>query len=310
MINEALDLLIRALTRGELTASIAILLVLMLRLPARRYLGSGLAYRLWALPAVAALASLFPTLPEFMRGTADEPAMSIGLFGLGAMTLLKVWGVGAAAFIAVLLISEHQFRRRVAKGSAGPAVMGFGWLRLVLPDDFRARFTETERDFILRHERMHIARRDSLTNLLIGLAQAISWFNPLAHLAAACARLDQELACDEAVVSDRPETRRAYAETLLKAQLTSPLSPFACAFASRIWAGAGRHPLEVRLCALARPQPGLIRYLLGGVTVSALALCIVAVVWTLSPERPAGSGLAWEDLPATPSAAPTPLPSG
>jgi beta-lactamase regulating signal transducer with metallopeptidase domain len=173
-------------------------------------------------------------------------------------------------------------------------VTGIGWRRLVTPKDFHIRFDKTERGLILRHERMHIERRDPDANLLIAALQALSWFNPLVHLAAAAARLDQELACDEAVIRDRPDLRKRYGETLLKAQLSGASSPFACALAAPAFLIGARHPLELRLAMLARPQPGLGRYLSGLAAVGAMALLIAAAVWASAPERPAGAALGYE----------------
>jgi beta-lactamase regulating signal transducer with metallopeptidase domain len=291
MIAELLSLLVRTLIRAEAAASLCIVLVLVLRAPGRRLLGAGLAYRLWTLPLAAAAASLFPTLAEFRRGASaldapGDPALDA--------RLVAVWVGGALLFALVLAAAEIRFRRRVKAGVAGPAVTGIGWRRLVTPKDFHARFDAGERALILRHERMHMDRRDPEANLLTAVLQALSWFNPLAHLAAAAARLDQELACDEAVVRDRPDLRRGYGETLLKAQLSGPASPFACAFFSRAAVLGARHPLEVRLAMLARPQPGLGRYLSGLAAVGAMALLIAAAVWAGAPERPAGAALGYE----------------
>jgi beta-lactamase regulating signal transducer with metallopeptidase domain len=269
---------------------LAILVVFLLRLPARRILGSGLAYRLWALPLAAGIASLFPTLGEFMRGSPDAVSSPRGALGL-----LAVWSLGGLAWATALLRDERRFRRLARSGQAGPAVMGLGWHVLVVPTDFTSRFTQLEREFIRRHERMHVARLDPLANLLIAVLQTLSWFNPLAHLAARYARLDQELACDEAVVSLRPETRRAYAETLLKAQLSAGRSPFACAFSAF---SPARHPLEVRLQMLGRPQPGPVRHLVGGVSVAALGLLLALAVWAGGdPDRPARAHLTLELSP-------------
>lgn len=105
------------------------------------------------------------------------------------------------------------------------------------------RFTEAERDLIRLHERAHIQRGDPRANLLVAAVQASAWFKPIAHLAARCARLDQELACDALAMERRPGMRRHYAEALLKAQLSAGGAPVACS-----WAGlARRHPLELRV---------------------------------------------------------------
>jgi beta-lactamase regulating signal transducer with metallopeptidase domain len=243
MLHELVFLLLRAFCRAEIAASAACLFVLAIRVPARRLVGSGLAYRLWSLPLAAGVVCLFPSLAEMRNGAAAEAAMSAFDF-TGGMRLLTAWLIGAGVSVIAIAIAELSFRRRATRGQAGPALVGLGWRRLVVPSDFRTRFSTDERDLILRHERAHIARRDPEANLLIVVFQTLSWFNPLAYVAAAAARLDQELACDEAVIGARPDIRRRYAETLLKAQLSAARSPLACAFAG------GRHPLELRVSML------------------------------------------------------------
>jgi beta-lactamase regulating signal transducer with metallopeptidase domain len=281
MIDEFQTLALRTLARAELVASLAILLVFAMRAPARRLIGAELAYRLWMLPLAAALSSLFPTLDEFRRGGAAlHGSMQIAAPERG---LAALWAAGALVFALTLVAAEARFRLRARAGSAGPAVIGFGWHRLVTPADFRTRFTAAERALIRRHERAHMDRRDPLANLLIGVLQTVSWFNPLVHLAAGAARLDQELACDEAAIAGRPDLRRPYAEALLKAQLSAPRSPFACAFFAPPLFGGARHPLELRLAMLARPRPGLRRYLSGLTAVGGMALAIAAAVWAATP---------------------------
>ena len=72
--------------------------------------------------------------------------------------------------------------------------------------------------------------------------QCLAWFNPQVHLAVHVARLDQELACDAAVMRRRPRERVLYAKTLLKTQLAGAPLPLGC-----YWPARGRHPLEVRV---------------------------------------------------------------
>jgi beta-lactamase regulating signal transducer with metallopeptidase domain len=114
----------------------------------------------------------------------------------------------------------------------------------VLPAD-DGRYTAAERDLIRAHEREHVARKDPRAAALAALAQCLCWFNPLVHLAAHLMRLDQELACDEAVVRRRPAARALYARTLLKTQLAAQPLPFGC-----YWPARGPHPLEVRIALL------------------------------------------------------------
>ena len=280
----ATELLVLMFLKMQLAGTGAILLVLLLRYPARRHIGAELSYRLWAIVPAAAAASLVPTLPLFMQFDDAKTDVLMGsspvvwgpvLRHVPALALL--WLAGALVLAGLFLLADMRFQRRVSKGLAGPAITG-AWPRMVVPSDYRTRFSEAERVLIREHEREHMARRHPTANLVIAVMQVISWFNPLAHMAAACARMDQELACDAAVVARRPRQRGEYARTLLKAHASHTGSPFACALAA-----GRRHPLEVRVAMLAKPRISVRRDVIGVFVVGALAVGLAVALWSLAP---------------------------
>jgi beta-lactamase regulating signal transducer with metallopeptidase domain len=273
------DLLFRFLLRAQIASAIAVVVVLLLRAPARRLIGAELTYRLWSAAPVAALVSLFPGLPDYLK---DWSSWSLSPTPLDktlstpyAAEALWVWMAGGLVLAGLMAVSEASFRRRARMGVAGPAVMGVSWPRIVTPSDYTLRFTAAERELIDRHERVHIARRHPHANLFIAAMQVLGWFNPLVHVAAVCARMDQELACDAAVIEAWPDCRRDYGATLLKAHLARPRSPLACA-----WAAGARHPLEVRLTMLAKRPLSLAHYMRGATFVGLMAFLVAGVVWT------------------------------
>jgi beta-lactamase regulating signal transducer with metallopeptidase domain len=271
------DMIVLFLLRANLAASAAVLLVLAARPLMRRLLGPSLAYWLWALVPVAVLTSLFPNLRDFL---AQGPGPAPEDFGVqGAEVLLTLFLIGAGVLLTLFVVGEIRFRRLASQGRAGPAVIGLNWPRMVTPDDYEARFTAAERELIAVHEHVHIDREHPRHNRLIAVAQLLGWFNPLIHLAAHCARLDQEMACDAEVMAKAPGRRRLYAETLLKAHSNQPWSAFACALAD-----GGRHPLEVRIAALRTPPVSLARHLVAAAFVGALGVITALAIWTLSPQ--------------------------
>jgi len=169
-----------------------------------------------------------------------------------------------------------QFSRAVERGTAGPAVVGVLRPKIVVPDDFGACFSGDEQRLILAHEQTHIARKDPLSTGFVALSQCLNWFNPLAHVAAHYARLDQELACDADVLVRFPGQRRTYAEALLKSQLASSAPLLGCHWPSR-----SIHPLEERVAMLAKPRPGKIRRLIGAVSLVTLLLGSGYGAWAL-----------------------------
>jgi beta-lactamase regulating signal transducer with metallopeptidase domain len=277
------ELLVLMFLKAQVAATGAILLVLLLRYPARRWIGAELSYRLWAIVPAAAAASLLPTLPLFLQFDyktdvlmGSSPVVWAPVLR-HAPALALLWLLGALVLAGLFLLAEIRFQRRVSKGLAGPAITG-AWPRMVVPFDYRVRFTEAERVLIREHEREHMARRHPTANLVIAVMQVLSWFNPLAHLAAACARMDQELACDAAVVARHPRQRGDYARTLLKAHASHTGSPFACALAA-----GRRHPLEVRVAMLAKPRISVRRDAIGVFAVGALAVMLAFALWSLAP---------------------------
>ncbi len=229
-------------------AAAAIAVVAVARLPVRRLFGPAVAYQLWlAPPVVALLTGLFVFVP--IDSDLGSAAAAVRTPHLGL--LLPVWLLGLVAMAGLFTLAQARFLAEVRAGRGGPAVVGFIAPRIVLPAD-DGGYSPEERELIRAHERAHVARKDPRGAAFVALFQCLCWFNPFVHLAAHLLRLDQELACDAAVVMARPGSRALYARTLLKTQLASAPLPFGC-----YWPAAGQHPLEVRIAALKRrPDAG------------------------------------------------------
>jgi hypothetical protein len=85
-----------------------------------------------------------------------------------------------------------------------------------LPTDFFQRYSVEEQKWVIRHELTHAARADLWVQSLWELLRGVFWFNPIVHLGAGAMRLDQELACDQAVLrGSSADDRYAYGKTLL-----------------------------------------------------------------------------------------------
>lgn len=289
MANELLAILLHV----NLAAAGAILAVLAIRGLARRRLGAGFSYRLWACVPVAAVAALFPPpaarwipLPGTPRTLVGQAADAVAQ--APAMTILAIWIIGALCVALLIAMRQMRFLALARRGLAGPAVAGVIAPRIVMPANAAERFSPEERAIIRAHERAHIDRKDPRTNGLIALAQCLCWFNPAVHLAAREARVDQELACDATVLSRLPGQRRRYAETLLKTQLTDSLAPLGCH-----WVGAKAHPLEVRIQALRLPV-ATERQRDWALAALATTLMLAAyAAWAAQPAGPAMGNGAW-----------------
>lgn len=92
-------------------------------------------------------------------------------------------------------------------------VLGFVFPRIYIPSDL----DESKREFMILHEQVHVARRDSIFRLLAYIALAVHWFNPLVWVAFYLAGVDMELSCDEAVIRKaKGDIRKEYAAALLE----------------------------------------------------------------------------------------------
>ncbi|MCI2262791.1 TonB family protein [Xanthomonas indica] len=254
----SIDGIVRNLGSTALVVSVAIAAVLVLRVPMRRAFGASIAYAVWMAVPLALLAALLPSgwrpalpaglvldMPSVLVG-APQAQLSAGSGGLpasghAAVWWLAVWLAGAVASAAVLWRQQRRYRRSLGRLRAGeggvlvaehalhgPLVLGAWRPQVVVPMDFAARYPPPQAQLVLAHERLHIARGDTRSNLLLAALRCVYWFNPLLHWAATRFRLDQELACDAAVLARHPGARRHYAEAMLQTQLDALALPVGC----------------------------------------------------------------------------------
>lgn len=289
----ASELALLFLLRAQCAASAAVLLVVCLRLPVRRGLGPELAYGLWVLVPIAAAFSAFPPLNAFLieKASAAGPGAGAHLERLlqanptwerHAPAVLNLWGAGAGLALTYFIGVEARFRAKARNGAVGPAVVGLAFPRLIVPADYHTKYDAAERGLIREHERAHIRKSHPAHNAVCAVLQILGWCNPLSALAGSLFRVDQELACDAAVLERRSVSRRAYAAVLLKASggaagsLSCPLS-------------SGARLLEVRLRQIMRAPVSVGRYLRGLVAVGAAGVLLVSGMWATEPADGLGS---------------------
>jgi TonB family protein len=304
--------LLFGLLRANLLAALAVALVFLLRGPVRRAFGARVAYGLWALPLLAGLAVALPqpaaeTLPVVAQATAAAGrALPRAATSPDSLQLaLWLWLAGALAVAGFTALRQARYVRalgplrpapggvwRAARPDAGPAVVGALRPRIVTPSDFEARFDPAEREVILAHERAHLRTGDTLVNALAAAVQALCWFNPAVHLAARALRIDQELACDAAVLARFPRARRLYGELLLKTQVGGQPLPLGCH-----WLPGSQHPLKARILMLKSPLPAPGRKLAGLALLTTLAAAIAGAAWASGAGRPLVGDPDWVQRP-------------
>ena len=184
------------------------------------------------------------TAPMTTRHTLQSGQNHAGITMLDIFTF--VWLAGCLIVMAVHFISYFHYKRQVMKKGTrieyaqilsqisklehelhirhtiqavvyekaqSPMMIGFLKPVLVLPGE---QYTPEELYFILKHELVHLKRKDVYTKLLFVTANAIHWWNPFIWMMQKEAAVDMELSCDERVVfGSGYDVRKAYTETLL-----------------------------------------------------------------------------------------------
>jgi bla regulator protein BlaR1 len=277
--------LLWALAIATIASSAAVLLVGLLRKPLRAAAGARAAYWLWLLVPAVVLASLLPapshifyassfSLPDQVRSALSTTVVTDAKLQKSTVLIagcLSIWAAGACAMFVLLLKRQVAFIRSLGTllpdkegfqrsgAVVAPMLVGAWKPQVVVPLDFEARYAPEERELVLAHERAHLLRRDVAVNAVAAVWLCAFWFNPLIYRAIRWIRVDQELACDALVLARRQDSRRCYANALLKAQLATQAGwrmPIGCPWHSN-------HSLKERILMLKRPLPGMFRHFVG-----------------------------------------------
>ncbi|MCM1057770.1 MAG: M56 family metallopeptidase [Firmicutes bacterium] len=145
---------------------------------------------------------------------------------------MAVWGVGVALMLAqggasVVILKRKLKGARAVCCSFGdgdqitvyekenlptPFVLGLFCPKIYLP----AGLKESERQYILLHEQIHIRRRDHIVKAVSFLTLCLHWFNPMVWAAFSLSERDMEMSCDEAVLRKLGSgVKSEYSATLL-----------------------------------------------------------------------------------------------
>ncbi len=204
---------LRHLVWTTLFGVLAVLPVAALLLPARRIVEHVTA----PVVAVAAAPVAAPVTPSLF--TMENLVLAFAAIWLGGliwqMLRLCTGGLGLMRLrrASVPFAAPIDCAVRLAADESGPST--FGILRpLILLPRSAAGWTAARLEAVLRHEAAHVARRDTLSQLIARLVCAFYWINPLLWLAARSLRREAEIAADDAVLASGM-TPSAYAAELV-----------------------------------------------------------------------------------------------
>lgn len=237
-----------------LATSGLIVLVLLIREPVRKRFGSRVTYGLWLIPAARLF---MPTLTHTVERTvpiqsgapfpqplageslwmariAPADTSLVDRLGGWPTILFALWLAVAAGLFLSRLTAFHRDRRAILASSVqlarlgsvrivrtpeiqSPVALGILDRIIAVPSDFDRRYADRERRLVLDHELAHHRSGDLVANLFAFVLLCLQWFNPLAWVAHAAFRFDQEAACDARVLDkvnadDRADYGRAIAK--------------------------------------------------------------------------------------------------
>lgn len=154
-----------------------------------------------------------------------RPAVSIK-DKAGKVQILKwIWIIGSVLFTGYLLISNIIFsaklrRKRKYTGKYrdtlpvyitplvhSPCLFGIIKPAIYLPDGWE--ISEKYRDYILLHEWIHFRHKDMFWSLIRSICLTIYWFHPLVWISYILSKRDCETACDEGVMAELGEDKKA-----------------------------------------------------------------------------------------------------
>jgi beta-lactamase regulating signal transducer with metallopeptidase domain len=260
-----------------------------LRPVVNHFCGAIATLRLWWVLPLAILSALIPKVQQVVISeaattsavtmrTAIEVVAPEATWSWQALFVV-VWLIGVACYAGWLIVAQWRFEKAVAwrkrfgisPAGTSPAMLGILQPRLVLPRDFQQCYSRAERRLILQHERTHVERGDSITNLAMAVLTASQWWNPLVILASRALSRDQERACDASVIHRNPNQLRTYADALSKTVLRpSSHLPLVCQWQSF-------HPTVERIAMLKRHRDRHARLNLAA-TIIACAAALASVI--------------------------------
>jgi beta-lactamase regulating signal transducer with metallopeptidase domain/DUF4097 and DUF4098 domain-containing protein YvlB len=129
---------------------------------------------------------------------------------IGRLRLARIgksaWPLDSADWVRILddecRAADVATKVRLCASPVVSTPLTWGWRGpvILLPEDAED-WSEEHRRVVLRHELAHIARRDSLAQLVAGISCALYWFHPAVWAAERRLRAECERACDDRVVS-------------------------------------------------------------------------------------------------------------
>ena len=142
-----------------------------------------------------------------------------------------IWAGGALVFLMYHFVGYWIFKRKIrawcvlkervvppvftCKKISSPMLIGLIRPAILLPE---AEYAQENLQMIIAHEMIHYCRKDLLYKMILLLANALHWFNPLVYVMVGFANKDLEFSCDEQVVKGKDaDYKVAYIKSIINA---------------------------------------------------------------------------------------------
>lgn len=233
-----------------------------------------------SLPSEVALATVEFAAVAPSAGPAFDPTLAawavlgvallltvlrLAALGLRARRLLRIIGQAAAPCPAVTALVEDAARAlairtplvRISAAAPEALLASLGRARLILPARLTAPSADPEATrAVVAHELSHLKRGDHRALWLEEALLALLAVNPLMPMLRARRAAAREEACDALALSEAaPETRRAYARSLIEALRDRAGPQSSGGLPALTFTGAGRTTAMHRLKAVLNPAP-------------------------------------------------------
>lgn len=224
--------------------------------------------------------------------TLKKYAYYLYLTGAAAFAFFFLIGYlrGLSAFAVAIPVQEeavtewaagHPLRRKYAvkklRGLSGPITYGIRKPVILLPEILCEEVTtgsisDEQLSYILWHEYIHICRWDALTKIFLASVVCLHWWNPMVWRMYILANRDMELSCDEAVLWEVGEDKKAaYANLLIVMEAwKGGVTPF--------YSGFGTEKTEERIYAVMKNK----KYTIAAVVAVAVLVLGTATVFSFS----------------------------
>ena len=224
-----------------------LLALLALRKTLLKHFGAKMCYQLWLLVPLFLAMHYAPSFsfntytlqPSVFTVVLSDMPEQVSTYGQTSW-IASIWLMGASIIGAYFVLAHRNFHKALnesldtgkvnearieadqsplfyrSQQVTSPMLTGLIMPKLILPTAFEQKYNQQQQKLIIAHEICHYRRGDIYWNLLATVCLVLFWFHPLAWLAFAKYRQDQELSCDHAVMVDLSlDDKKQYAHALL-----------------------------------------------------------------------------------------------